>query len=213
MAFRFEKASCVVVGTFNMYILHPQWLADHGIIEVGADVGIETNLTQPGFRFRLPENTAAWKVTPERLVVESRKPEIDCGDTVARVLKALPETPLFALGSNVHYQADPSELENLSDAIRNFPRIPPPTPGQSVEQRTFHMGVKRDDRQSVNVQMSLKEDGIELVCNVHTELANREKANEAAIAAATQFLADRTESTALAQHFFGASTDHGPTDS
>lgn len=50
MALKFEKASCVVVGTFNIYILRPQWLAKHEIIETGTEVGIETNLTQPGFR-------------------------------------------------------------------------------------------------------------------------------------------------------------------
>ena len=31
MAFRFKKAGCVVVGTFNMYIVQPPWLTKIGM--------------------------------------------------------------------------------------------------------------------------------------------------------------------------------------
>lgn len=213
MVFRFEKASCVVVGTFNMYIFHPQWLAKHEIIEKGMEVGIEANLTQPGFRFRFPEGKAIWSVAPNRLVIESRDPDTHCGHMVAKILRILPETPLFALGNNVHYQAELSELENLSEAIREFPRVDPPTPEQSVVDRTFQVGVKRDDFQTVNLQISLKEDSIDLACNVHVELANREKANEEALDAAKQFFQDRTDATSLAQHAFGALFDYDSSDS
>ena len=208
MAFRFQKASCVVVGTFNMYILHPQWLAKHEIIETGMEVGIETNLTQPGFRFRFPEDKAIWSVAPNRLAIESQDPKTDCGETAAKILRALPETPLFALGNNVHYQAELSERENLSSSIRDFPETEPPTKEQSVLQRTFHAGVKRSERVTVNLQIALKEDGIELACNVHNELGNSENANEVAVAAAERFFDDRAEVKALAQRFFGTSIDH-----
>ncbi len=213
MAFKFEKASCVVVGTFNMYILHPQWLAKHKIIETGTEVGIETNLTRPGFRFRFPKDKAVWSVAPNRLAIESQDPETDCGETVAKILRALPETPLFALGNNAHYQAELSELENLSPSIRDFPETEPPTKEQSVLQRAFHAGVKRGEHETVNLQISLPHDSIELACNVHTELANREKYNDAAVDAAKRFFEDRTEAKSLAQHFFGTLIDHGPANS
>lgn len=208
VAFRFEKASCVVVGTFNMYILHPQWLAKHKIIEEGTEVGIETNLTQPGFRFRFPKNKAIWSVAPHRLAIESQDPKTDCGETVAKILRVLPETPLFALGNNVHYQAKLSELENLSEAIREFPRTESPTPEQAVAQRTFRMGVKRGEHETVNVQISLEDDCVKLACNVHAELGNREDADDAAVDAAKRFFDDRAEVKDLAQHFFGTSIDH-----
>ena len=208
MAFKFEKASCVVVGTFNMYILHPQWLARHKIIETGMEVGIETNLTQPGFRFRFPKDKAIWSVSPHRLAIESPDPETDCGGAAAKILEVLPETPLFALGNNVHYQAELSQLEHLSEAIREFPHAKSPTPEQSVAQRTFHVGVKRAEHETVNLQISLEADCMKLACNVHTELANREDANDAAVDAAKRFFEDRTEAKSLARHFFGTSIDH-----
>ncbi len=214
MAFRFQKASCVAVGTFNMYILHPQWLAKHKIIDAGTEVGIETNLTQPGFRFRFPERRVTWNVTPNRLVIESLDPGFDCGELVARILKILPETPLFALGNNVHYHADLSEREHLAAVIRNFPLAPPPASGQSVAQRTFHVAVKRTEHETVNIQVSLKEEEIELACNVHNDVGKRDnKANEAGVAAAERFFDHRAECKTLAQHFFGTSIDHGSIDS
>jgi len=209
VAFRFQKASCVVVGTFNMYILHPQWLARHEIIESGTEVPIDTNLTQPGFRLRFPKDKAIWNVAPNRLAIESQDPQTDCGQIVAKILRVLPETPLFALGNNVHYQAERSELESLSDTIRAFPRAKSPAQEQSIVQRTFHVGVKRTEHETINLQISLKDDSIELACNVHSELANREKANEAAVSAAERFFEDRAEAKSLAQHFYGTSIDHG----
>jgi hypothetical protein len=209
VAFQFEKASCVVVGTFNMYIFHPPWLEKHEIIRKGTEVGIDTNLIRPGFRFRFPQYKATWMVAPDRLAVESDEPKTDCGKPVAKVLRVLPETPLFALGNNVHYKAELSELENLSEAIRGFPCMECPTRGQSVVQRTFHVGIKRNEHETITLQISLKEDSIELACNVHVELDNREKASEVAVTAAEQFFGDQSEAMTLAQHHFGVSIDHG----
>ncbi len=208
MAFKFEKASCTVVGTFNMYILHPQWLGKHEIIEAGMEVEIETNLTQPGFRFRFPVDKSIWNVAPNRLSIESQDSETNCGQMVAKILKVLPETPLYAIGNNVHYQAKSSEFNNLCEAIREFPRAEPPEPGQTVAQRTFHVGVKSSEHKTSNLQISLKEDDVELDCNAHTELGNREDANKAAVTAAGRFFEDRNEAKSLAQHFFGTSIDH-----
>ena len=210
MAFRFHKASCVVVGTFNIYIFHPQWFARHKIFEEGMEVGFETNLTRPGFRFRFPKSEATWSVAPDRLVIETEEPGCDCGARIAHVLRILPETPLVAIGNNVHYQADLSERETLSEAIRTFPQTESPTPGQPVVQRTFHVGIKRSEYETVNLQIAIKEDSLELTCNVHRELGNRKDFNEAAIAAAERFFEDRAESKSLAQHFLGTAIDYAP---
>ena len=212
MAFRFEKASCVVVGTFNMYILHPSWLVKRQIIETGVEVGIETNLTQAGFRFRFPKDKTVWSIAPNRLVLETKDPEADCGQIVAKILKALPETPLFGLGNNVHYHAELSELDNLSEAIREFPRTESPKPEQSVVQRTFHVGVKRSEQETVNLQILIKDDSVELACNIHTKLDGRDEANNEAIAAAEGFFRDQDMSEELARHFFGVTISHDAND-
>lgn len=197
-----------------MYILHPQWLAKHGIIEAGTEVGIETNLTQPGFRFRFPDRKATWNVTPNRLVIESWDPGFDCGELVARILNILPETPMFALGNNVHYDADLSEWEHLAGAVRDFPLALPPASGQTVAQRSFHVAITRAEHETVNIQVSLKEKEVELACNVHNAVGKQgNEGNEAAIAAAQSFFDHRAECNTLAQHFFGTLIDHGSTDS
>jgi hypothetical protein len=188
-----------------MYILHPQWLTKRKIVEEGTEVVIETNLSQPGFRFQFPKLRSTWSIAPARVAVESKDPGMDCGQVVASVLRALPETPLVALGNNVVYQADAGELATLSAAIREFPRQEGPDEGETVLQRTFHVGVKCGDHALVNLQISIKEDALELACNVHTGLENLPDANALAITAAEKFFEDRTRSKSLAEHFFGAS--------
>jgi len=205
VAFQFRKASCVVVGTFNIYILHPQWLTKHGIVAEGTELAIETNLSQPGFRFQFPNSRSTWSIAPVRIGVESQDPDMDCGRVVASILRALPETPLLALGNNVVYQADLGELATLSAAIRDFPRNQRADEGEMVVQRTFHAGVKHGENATFNLQLSLTADSVELVCNVHTALESLADANAAAVAAAEQFIENRRRSRTLAQHFFGAS--------
>jgi len=209
VAFQFKKASCVVAGTFNMYLIHPKWLAKHEIIEQG-EVGIHFNLAQPGFRFVPTKHKVIWTVAPDRLVIESEDPATDCGATAAAVLRKLPETPLFGIGNNVVYRADISEMAALARPIRHFLETSSPAPDQTLAQRSFHVAVKQGEHQTTNLQVSVKEDGIELLCNVHTELRDREDANQAAVDAAGQFFRDRTAVKPLIQHFFAAEIEHAP---
>ncbi len=97
MAFQFTKVNCVAVGTFNMYIIQPAWLAKVGIIPKGIGVAIESKLDEPGFRFWSPKLPVRWYVTPSRIQVETQRADADCGELVASVFKSLPETPLIAL--------------------------------------------------------------------------------------------------------------------
>jgi hypothetical protein len=208
MPFRFQKASCVVAGTFNMYILHPQWLEKHGIIEKGTEVFLESNLSRPGFRFRFSKQRLVWAVAPDRIVVESERPEVDCGKPVASVLKALPETPIFGIGNNVTYMAGRDELDTLASRIRDFPKPELQSEGQSIAQQTFHFSVKRSDHDFINVQLSVTEDKLELSCNAHTKLDNPARANREAVGAAELFFQDRQASEQLAQQLIGATIDH-----
>lgn len=210
MAFQFRKASCVVVGTFNMYILHPQWLAKRGIIEAGTEVLIETNLAQPGFRFRIAELKTLWIVEPNRILIESEDATVDCGTMIAHVLERLPETPLFAIGNNSIYRAEGTELHLLAPAIRNCPKIESPNAADRVVQRSFHLAVKHDEHKVTNLQVSLTDEEVELSCNVHTELRDRDDAARAGQEAARRFFEDRAAAKSLASHFFGTPTDHEP---
>lgn len=207
MAFEFQNASCVVIGTFNIYILHPRWLATHNVIEKGVEAIIEMNFTEPGFRFRFEKHDATWLVAPNRLAVESRRPTTDCGSFVAKVLTALPETPLFAIGTNAVYHAPMAELDSLSAAIRGFPRTESPRQGETVERRTFHAEIKHAEHETTNLQLAITGKGLELGCNTHTELRDRVDATPAAVAAAESFFAHRARALALVQHFFGATME------
>jgi hypothetical protein len=197
------------VGTFNIYILHPQWLAKHGLIEKGTGVLMEANLAQPGFRFRLPKDRVTWTVAPNQIAVETEDPGANCGDMIATILEALPETPLFGLGNNVVYRADFAELGTLPEPISNFPLVPSPNADDKVVQRTFHVGVKHDEHRSTNLQISIKEEEeIELLCNAHTELRDLET-KTVAVPAAKRFFEDRATVKTLAQHFFGMGIEYG----
>lgn len=196
------------MGTFNIYILHPQWLARHGLIEKGTGVLMETNLAQPGFRFRLSNDCITWTIAPNQIAVETEDQGVNCGKTIAAVLEALPETPLFGLGNNVVYRADLAELETLPEPIRNFSRVQSPNADGNVVQRTFHVGIKHDEHRFTNLHVLIKEEEIELLCNAHTELRDRD-IRTTAIPAAKRFFEDREAMKTPAQYFFGMGIEHG----
>ena len=203
MAFRFEKASCVVLGTFNTYILHPKFLAEQGIIEKGTEVQIQMNFEEPGLRFVIGEEEIVWVVAPNRLIVESKSPDVHCGESIANVLQTLKFTPVYAVGNNVEYKAELAEAALLAHPVRDFPKQESPNADEHVSQRTFHIGVKRPDGCVANSQISLHEEFIKLACNVHTDLRGTDDPNPLAVAAANRFFDDRLRSKLLATHFFG----------
>jgi hypothetical protein len=198
----------VVVGTFNIYILHPHWLAKHGLIEKGTGVLMETNVAQAGFRFRMPKDRVTWRIAPTQIAVETEVPEVDCGAIIATVLDALPETPLFGLGNNAVYAADLTALDALPEHVRKFPQCQSAGVKETVVQRTFHVGLKHDEHRFTNLQISIEEEGIELLHNVHTELRDRDT-RTAAIPAAKMFFEDRETAKDLMQRFLGTGIEYG----
>jgi hypothetical protein len=203
MPFKFKKASCVVVGSFNIYIIHPKWLVKHGIIESEVEVGILLNLEQAGFRYQIPKHRISWYVAPDKIVVESEHPEVDCGDYVFRVLAKLPETPLFAIGNNVTYEAEKAETSLLNQTIRDFINTTTPIDSEAITERSFHVALERQKHEVINLQISIKNDGIVLMCNVHTNLRDREDVCDAAGRVARSFIDDRDFIKPLIHHYFG----------
>jgi hypothetical protein len=203
VGFRLKKATCVVAGTFNMYIVQPAWLAKVGIIPQGIEVAIGSKLDEPGFRFLSPKLPSQWLITPSRIEVETENPEEDCGAKVAAVLAALPWTPLVALGNNAVYSAPLSELSVLPEILRSVPQVPE---GYQLAQRSFHIGLSREERVT-NLQLSITREEIELSVNVHTELRNRD--SDTAQAAARRFLQDRRDGENLICQLFKAQVEYG----
>jgi hypothetical protein len=203
VAFQFKTASCVVAGTFNMYIVQPAWLRKVEIIPSGIDVAIRSKLDEPGFQFLSSKLPFRWFVSPSRIEVETKSPTEDCGTKVAAVLRALPWTPLVALGNNSVYTAPLSEIGTLPEEMCRIPDVPG---GYELAQRSFHFGLSQEKR-VVNLQLSITSEDLELSINVQTELRGRENAD--AQEAARRFLQDRQDGETLARHFFKANIEYG----
>ncbi|GIW92599.1 MAG: hypothetical protein KatS3mg110_0640 [Pirellulaceae bacterium] len=52
-------------------------------------------------------------------MVESNDPSVDCGAPVARILQALPHTPLFAIGNNLLLQAPAEDADTIRLPVRD----------------------------------------------------------------------------------------------
>ena len=209
MAFRFKNASCVVAGTFNMYIVQPQWLVEIGIFskEHTPPITIASKLDEPGFRFSSPKLAARWFVAPNCIMLDTESTTEDCGATVAKVLGSLPWTPLVGLGNNTTYTAPLSDCGALTENLQNPPE---PPNGYSLMQRSVHFAATQESR-IFNLQLSITQEEIELSVNVHTQLQGKGKpeASNMAQAAAKRFFQDREDAESLIQRFFRVDIDHG----
>lgn len=199
MAFQFKQSSCVAVGTFNVYVVQPEFLREIHVFPEEIALKFEANLTQPGFRFSVEDRDARWTVRPDRLTVESRDARKDCGHDLADTLDALPWTPLTAIGCNVVYSAPRSEdIDRLFCDVR----IPPDF---GLNRRGSHFSIKRD-AVVFNVQVSSEQGEHTLSINAHEELTQHQtqKAlSQHAVTAARQFFERRRASRILAATLLG----------
>lgn len=211
MLCRFSKASCVVVGTFNIYAVQPPLLKEIGILpSEGAPVWMEANFTQPGFRYTSDDLNANWIVRPDRVIVEAVDPRKDCGADVANFLGALPWTRVTAVGSNAEYtSADMSGCE-LAAIFDRFGRRWK-TAGYEVENAAFHVAIKRGWR-TFNLQAAQVEDHFEITCNMHAEVKEKDirQANETCQQVARNFLDHRREAGSLIRKLFSIEVSDEP---
>lgn len=207
MAFRFDRSSCVAVGTFNIYIVQPAWLAKREIIPKGIQVAIASKMDEPGFRFQSPKLKSQWLVAPDRIEIITRHPEEDCGMSMSRVIESLPWTPLKAIGCNVIYKA-PADDAGGTKALAVFQPSEPA--GYELYQRSLHAGLKHDDH-LFNIQLSATSDGLELAVNIHTEIEDR--GSELARESARRFLDHRKQAEALISNLFGVGVEYVDPDS
>ncbi len=203
MAFRFKRASCVVVGTFNMYIIQPSWLAKIGLYPKATTFAIYAKFDEPGSRFAPQEApTHKWTVSPNRIDIETEAEHEDCGEKIATVLAKLPETPLKAIGNNYIYEAPLSELGNLKDFACFDPAVPA---GYEVRQRSFHLGLTHEEQQ-FNLQLSVTREVIELSVNVHTDFAGI--GSEHAPSVARRFAQQREQAEFLVTSILKVGVEH-----
>lgn len=201
MTFRFKSSQCVVLGTFNMYIIQPQWLMDRRIIPKSREIKVQANLDEPGIQFTAPGGSQHWLVTPTKLTVLTPDPEVDCGLEVAKVLQKLPWTPLIAIGNNVEYQA---KRTDASQQVRHIAKAIVPSGLKklgSLHSSACSMSIQRGD-QLFNLNLVLDEEHVGLRMNVHTELKGKPGtfAREVAEASVNQ----RRHAEKLARSIFGA---------
>jgi hypothetical protein len=208
-AFVFTKSAAVAVGTFNIYIVQPRWLAQIGLIEKEFRIKIESDFTRPGFRFFIPDTPIVWNVRPDRLVLEGKSFDADCGTPLAKVLRTLRWTPLTGVGTNLEFEADWSVLENIKCKM---PDCPAP-PGYESGQRTWHSAFHRGE-QVFNLQVSAQPKSalhggkqiVGLSINVHTEISreiDQTKASEMGQLASRQFSEHCREAVKLATEILG----------
>ncbi len=150
--FIFESASAVAVGTFNIHIFTPGWLAKHGI-ELREHSNMEFAQSRPGFRFRLAGETQLLIVEPHRIHITSNENGFDCGHVLGAILRKLPETPLVAVGFNWVFSATldddktipaieglPSQVEDTMVASRAASVSFPPNDGTERSIRLEQLG-------------------------------------------------------------------------
>ena len=179
--FRFKSKNAVAIGSFNIYIIQPQSLAQMGVLEKDASdkVLVSGDLTRPGIRFEIAGSV--WVVRPDRLSVESENYRANCGELLQKTLQALCWTPIVALGANVTFSA-PIEIER--QLAFKLPEH------RGALQRTSHVAVELGES-VVNIQLGQVKDELELRVNVHTDLndlrGDSRKISEKAVAVMGQY--------------------------
>jgi hypothetical protein len=204
VSFRFKKASCIAVGTFNIYIFQPPWIDRIVPAPAGSEMTVESDLSRPGLKITSPAWPVTWEVRPDRLVLETTSEEADCGSIMDRVCETLPWTPLLAIGSNFAFEATLDELPTLGRPLE----FPPATAPEECEffRRAWNVAVKHADN-VCTLQLMIHPDGVQLGANFQRELQNQ--GIEAVRRAAQSFAADRAEAGRLFEYYFGAVIEHG----
>lgn len=105
MSFRLTRTACFIQGTWNVYILQPNWLHRHGFLPAEEQVLLQTLTTGPGFRYSAHNQGLLWTVTPTEVTLDTPGSADAVGPLLARLLEVLPHTPLGEVGVTANYLA------------------------------------------------------------------------------------------------------------
>jgi len=192
----------VAAGTFNTYVIHPKWLVEVGLLREGAKGKMLSDFRRPGIRYSSDEIPYEWDIRPDRVMLITKKPDVDCGKDLATVIESLPWTPLGGVGVNAEFIGTPADIEGLPDnrGLQTWE-----IPGEyGLKQRTLHVGLVRGPH-IFNLQIAQHEK-VELSINIHTELSDKgpqKEISELAQETCRNFFALREEGTKLAKQLFG----------
>lgn len=164
MSFKFKKASCVVVGAFNVYVFQPSFFVQNEIVETGTKTTILGDFSQPGFRVSFENYPLVWVIRPDRILIETTDQSADCGKIVGTVLKTLPWTPVSAVGVNFEFQTTEDEFQTMGKS-QNLPNI---ESSYQIVQRAIHVAIS-DGPQVFNLGLARTDEGVDFAINVHTD--------------------------------------------
>lgn len=183
MSMRIHGVATVVIGHFNPWIIRPEWLREHEIVPAG-DVQVTFAAAGTGKTFQFKVDDLDWKVSDDRLIVESDEPR-NTGEYAVSTLKKLPHTPVVAIGHNLNYvcqsdvwSAGKPGLGNIDD--RALGRL------GSLRALSWQVSIVRPDDSVMNVKTHHTESQIAVSFNFHRQVAD----NKQAIQAARKFESD-----------------------
>lgn len=201
MPFELKKASCVAVGTFNIYIVQPDWLTKVGIFPEKTEFLIENNLDRPGFRITSPEIRNTWVVYPGKLAIESNVAGEDCGNPMAQVLEKLHWTPVFGLGNNITFEAKRDEIEEMA-ILKTLSSAHSDFEGYNHQARDFGTTLVRGGK-VFNLGITSTENRVRLHGNAHRQIKPDGSGTESAVKEAKAFSSDVQTLTKLMSEVFG----------
>lgn len=111
---RVDECNCVAVGTFNIYLFQPQLIAKTSGLPADSEFEVEGDFSQPGLLIRHTNPSIEWVIRPDRIMISSLSPDVDCGRHIESILNLLPVTPIRAVGSNFTFSVP------LDDTISEF---------------------------------------------------------------------------------------------
>jgi hypothetical protein len=118
MSLKLIDTACIAKGTFNIYIFRPPWVGTIMDNVDGDELAFEADFGKPGFRLRFPKMDLHWVIRPDAIVVTSPTTKLTCGDYIAKIVEALPVTPLEAVGNNFVFSAE-EDLPQLGSKFAN----------------------------------------------------------------------------------------------
>jgi len=112
MAFHLTSATAYAQGSWNIYILQPEWLCEKGVLVTKRPVKVETLRGGPGVRLTTTgKGSPRWVATPFSVRVEYDNPATagDVGEPLRNLIRVLPETPMSLVGFELIYRGSAPE--------------------------------------------------------------------------------------------------------
>lgn len=174
-----EGSNVILAGFWNRLIFTPEWVAERVFHHANFDTYVAL---LPVLPIVFNDKVVSMEVSLARLLFRPMKPEDDEGlaraEQMAReVLKALPETPVQAVGVNFSYVEDFPPDQLVAVFNDNDPRDLG-TMGWEIRERKLTRRLTRDG-DTLNLTMTYDDKSVTFDLNYHTEAITNEAASRA----------------------------------